>query len=430
MGHTEEELDIAKQKERARNDEGKIIKSESIPDRDEIVCPMTFLATNGDIGQNYDVSWSTTMDLTGDGPGCWRSAPTVRPFTDAFYAYLDEKREAGKIPWQEQAYYFTHAQGVMYCKRYIQMRLDGKAKANKKSWGNKFAAFTVKWSEDLNLHGMEAPVTMDDLAEAYPQLYQKKTATYVPKEQKLARIAEAKKELAEAETEVTNENLSKVTGYDVSTIEKLLNGKQDAKPTEVTRSQAVDLDGDEDVDAYPPVNEMITLPEEKAEGEAETESEPSEEDLEEIEIVTPTAVVDPDDDEDEEDEDDELIAALAAGVEGSLDESDDDVSEDAEAEAETVAAATVAEPPTPIADVADLNKVREENAPDKGYDEYLVSVDASSQDVQADSITWTGADDETEMAYLVFVPALSIECWLPLGEYEINGRKFVVKLND
>lgn len=160
-------------KTQSRGDDGKIQKASETPDKAEIICPLVLMVSKGQSAVNYDVTWTTTIDL-GNGPGAWKSAPQQRGHSDAFYEKLKEMREQGQITWEESAYYFTHEEGVAARKKYEQLVLAGKVKANKKSWNNRFEGFTSK--------------SFDELVKEFPDLY----STTTPRAKKAESTEETK----------------------------------------------------------------------------------------------------------------------------------------------------------------------------------------------------------------------------------------------
>lgn len=224
--------------DRARDDEGRIQRASETPDKNEIICPLVFMVTGGRSAVNYDVTWTSTIDL-GQGPGAWKSAPQSRGHSDAFYEKLQQLKDAGKIKWPEKAFYFTHEQGVKARQQYEKNVLEGKVKANKKSWTNKHAAFTgVSW---------------EDLENKFPDIYKKTTSTYQSQADKLElidRAMEASGIDSYEEVEDNIDQLAEMTSLSKEDIEKVVQKAMEKKDEpgeekEVIKAEAADLDFDE-----------------------------------------------------------------------------------------------------------------------------------------------------------------------------------------
>jgi len=336
-------------KSRAKDDEGKITKAEMTQKKDEVICPLVFKVTSRMTDEtsglskanatNYDLTWLTTVQLDESGPGCWRSAPMLqlneegkkileetgsymqlkdehvatkkgvkqwRSYALEFYKELERMRNEGLITWEENAWYFTHEAGQKKLGEFLQMVLDGKARAHKVSWENRF--------------GKMVDLSWEDLKAKHPDIY-----------------GGAKKAQPEAEeAEMSDEG-------------------------QIQQIAAPSLD-DEDG--------------------------PSGDELTQIEETEPELQEQPDE----------------------------------------VAAATATETP-----IAEIEKLREEDEEDDGDDRAVVTVfvDSSKEriDTTAESVVWKGSDGDDHQAFLIELEDGS-EYWLELGDHDVNGRQYRVKLGD
>lgn len=240
--------------ERARDEDGKVQRANETPDKNEIICPLTHKLTGSAV--NYDITWASTIDL-GEGPGSWKSTPQKRGHSEAFYDEIAKMKEDGRIKWDANAYFFTHSQGVAAREKYEQSVLEGKRKANKRSWENRFEAFTG--------------VSFEDLEKKFPELYKRATSTYISKEKKLEMIT-----AAVDQGHMDTDAIAKFTGLDAETVAKLLvaqkQEKEEVKAEEEVQSfVAPSLD---DV-AEPTVDDIAEIEEEIEEAEAEEEVAPA-----------------------------------------------------------------------------------------------------------------------------------------------------------
>lgn len=182
MGSTTQE--IAGTKTRAKDENDKIVRASSTPDKNEIICPLTLKLTGGAV--NYDITWLSTVDL-GDGPGCWKSTPNNRSHTDQFRAAIKSLRARDIITWDEMAFYFTHEQGKQAAQTYVSHVVSGEPykllsgreiqlKAHKRSWGPN----PEREPDKSRFHKMGG-ISFDALKDKFPDLYatqaQKKTTT-------------------------------------------------------------------------------------------------------------------------------------------------------------------------------------------------------------------------------------------------------------
>lgn len=138
----------------------------------EIICPLTLEATLKEgkpIAANYTCQWERSMVADGaDEPGVWYSSPKGRGQEAAFMEELKRRKELPEsdpehITWDEDGFYFSHQEGIEAREKYEQLVLEGKFKANAKSWKNKHAEFTG--------------VSLDELKEKHPELYKSSATT-------------------------------------------------------------------------------------------------------------------------------------------------------------------------------------------------------------------------------------------------------------
>lgn len=208
-------------------------KKSEIPDKNEVICPLVLMVTKkanpmkaGAV--NYDLSPSPTIQLGDNEPGAWRSAPQLQlteegqqirseqgysALTDehivkkdgvpqarshslAFYKLLEEGKKKGTFSWDEDAYYFTHEEGIEARKQYEQMVLSGETKARKRSWENRFEKLTG--------------VKFEELQEKFPEVYKSST--------KNAKVETQEKS---EETEMQGEDATEATPTDEPTADQL-----------------------------------------------------------------------------------------------------------------------------------------------------------------------------------------------------------------
>lgn len=399
---------------------GKIVKVEQ-PDPMEMIDPYLYKYMGRAV--NYDRRWVGTMILRGT-EGCWCTAPFARANMgdEAKKLYLRLKEE-GTITWKEEAFFFTHAEGKAAANHYVGQVLAGKIKANKRSWGPHFdakkgvissrfyrmvtpemadkAGFEIREAQAFENAQAQAGVWFEDLEDAYPDLYQKKTtSTYVNKEKKLEMIQEAVSTIKSTGETPTLAAIAEITGMRDEEIAKLVAGEK-------ARLKAIE-------EAETPV--VIEAPEMSFEDE-----DPSESDITaETEDITALS-------EDEEDDEDILIEAEASDEDDLTAEID---AEDREAKVEEIATAatsatesmfdfdlaeeTVTETPEVIAET----KIQEpETAPeDLKTVTARVFVDSSMEKIHTDceSVGWKGDDKEQHQAFLVEIPNYR-EMWLEPG---------------
>lgn len=111
--------------------------------KDEIICPLMYHLTKGEVAYNYGVEWAGQTKLTLDNGnevvGVWRSSVRTGPHRDAFEEALKQHRERDRIEWTDKSWYFTHEEGKTVAQEYVDRVLKGQTKANKKVWDNRFA---------------------------------------------------------------------------------------------------------------------------------------------------------------------------------------------------------------------------------------------------------------------------------------------------
>lgn len=382
-------------KERARDEGGNILKADHIPSAKEVICPLVYRLTGG--ATRFDLAFQSTMSLGDNKPGCWRSAPQItlkeevqealqkgditwmdvtendikqdskgmksaRSYAIQFYQTLYQLKNAGKITWEQNAFFFTHEAGVKARESYQHDVLTGKTKANRRSWigdvndpekpGIGFFA-GVTWDQ-LTLG--EVPdaargMTQFDwyegeqmsLGDYLRKFYTKTTTAYVSKKKQREKIANVVTGMG-IQIEDIPEFLSEIAeqaGMPVDEVKELLLGKVDE------------------------TQEVIKAPE----ADISEVKEPSAEDLAAI----------------EQSEDESLVSG-----------------------AETLEAAAT-----------DLNEE------DEGDDHSFIRVhtDATREriDVETEAISYRGTDHEEHICHLIELPESGQEMWLEPGKfYEIR----------
>lgn len=361
-------------KVRARDGDGRIQK-EPQPDPTEMIDPFLYQYMGRAV--NYDRRWVGTMKL-GETLGCWCTTPFNRPNmgeqAEALYAKL---KAEGKITWAEKGFFFTHAQGVAARKHYEKTVLEGKLKANAKSWGNKHAGFTG--------------TTFEELEKKFPELYKKASAAYVSKAQKLERVQAVKEAIEKKGDDPTIEMISlALLEHDQKWatedfLEKLLEDQPKEEAEEEV--EVIETEPSFDFDQMEPSDEEIL-----AESTPDLEAE--------------------DEEKDEEEQSGNLLEQLQASK-GPLETSEEDL----EPETTSTAASTATEPSYDF-DVAesDIEKLVEQVQTLPEPVKARVFENSSKEKIHTDkeSVGWKDTDRNERQAFLVEIPGYR-EMWLEEG---------------
>lgn len=341
-----------------------------------IICPLTFKATGGNSAVNYDISESKIKLPSGETIPGWRSAPQQRGHTAAFQAELQKLKEAGAVPQDWNAYYFTQEQGEKAAMAYMERVLAGKTKANKRSWGptgeqgdkDKSRFHKLVPLELAKKYEFQLPVTIERLQLRYPELYGTKQER-------------ATSENAQPEATMTTE-----VALDLDNIEE----KPAPQPTGQTKD--VGTMSDKQV-----LEEIQGGPVEHIE---EEEHEPSADEMEhareEVAVAASTTL------------EDEAIG----GIDLDLTEIQE-VDEALEAPQEKRKEDTVQ-----VESVDGIQTVT-----------LALSSDNPAQILQSDSITWKSASGKMETRYLVMIEELDREEWLAEGVTNIDGTEVELKID-
>lgn len=384
-------------KQQAVDEHGKVMKAAAIPSVKEIIDPFVYKLTGGAV--RYDVTFHSTMSLGNNEPGCWRSAaqitlipstrdaldkgdvtwnditekdiavdgkgqPKARGYALLFWQTLERLRGEGKLGWEENAFFFTHEQGIKAREAYQSDILTAKRKANRRSWVGdangdpdkpgigQFANVTWEQLEAGEVPDAARPMKSFEwfnseeadmtLGEYMRQMYKKTTSTYVSKVMKREQLAKVMQELEVelAEFDASADKIATLVGYSAEECRSLLFG-----------------------DAPQPTNGTIGSAPVKAEPMSLDDlDDPSPEELTEIANI----------------EDEELVAG-AETLEAAIDEESDDHS---------VTVARVFE---------DADKER------------IV--------ISSEAISFRGTDQQEHVHYIVEFPESEIELFLEPGRY-------------
>lgn len=287
------------EKSRARDNEANILKA-TTPRTWQIIDPWRYKYLNR--GSNYDCTFQPETKL-GETIGCWVSRPFARnPDGPKMKEIWEKLRAEGRIKWDLKGFMFLHEHGVRAQLAYIEDILAGQLRATT-SWGpnpnqdddkSRFHKLVPKkLAEKYGFEYVDSDkqtdtyfgkveeknfvpkayfvenelviVTIDQIRAKYPELYERKTSTYVKKEEKLETIQKAREALLHDydETEINAKMISdsiKAGWATEAEIERLLTGKKEGKePKEQESYEAPDIDlfSDEDIVKTEAVDEGV-----------------------------------------------------------------------------------------------------------------------------------------------------------------------------